>query len=156
MAQSSTATAGGVFAPTQDLNFTGTVDVVALQCSTTVANSGNAAAGIGYASGAGGTVTQATNKSTAVTLNAFSGQITMNGAALNTVTSVQFTLTNNCIQAGDVVIVNLKSGNTAGSYFVSVDAIAANSVTISLRNYSGGSLSEAVVLSFVVIGGATT
>ena len=30
----------------------------------------------------GGTVTQASNKSTGVTLNAESGQITMNGAAL--------------------------------------------------------------------------
>jgi hypothetical protein len=39
-----------------------------------------AGAAIGYVSG--GAVTQATNKSTGVTLNTPSGQITMNGAAL--------------------------------------------------------------------------
>jgi hypothetical protein len=80
----------------------------------------------------------------------------MNGATLNTVTSVQFVLTNNGITATDVLIVNLKSGNSAGSYFVSVDAVAAGTATISLRNYSGGNLSEAVVLSYVVIKGAIT
>ena len=38
--------------------------------------------GIGYAAGAGGTVTQATNKSTTVVLNKTTGQITMNAASL--------------------------------------------------------------------------
>jgi hypothetical protein len=42
-----------------------------------------AGAAIGYVSG--GAVTQATNKSTGVTLNTPSGQITMNGAALPTI-----------------------------------------------------------------------
>src|SRR5882672_9299987 len=37
---------------------------------------------LGYATGAGGAVTQATDKSTAVTLNKICGAITMNGAAL--------------------------------------------------------------------------
>jgi len=40
-------------------------------------------AGIGYATGAGGTVTQATNKSTGVTLSKTCGVITMNAAQLN-------------------------------------------------------------------------
>jgi hypothetical protein len=66
---------------------------------------------------------------------------------------VQFTLTNNCIAATDLVVVNLKSGFTAGSYFVSLDGVSAGSCIISLRNYSGGALSEAVVLSFAVIKG---
>ena len=100
---------------------------------------------------AGGAVTQATSKSTSVTLNTPTGQITMNNAALNGTTSVQFTLTNSVIAATDTVVVSLASGNTAGSYFVSVDAVAAGSCVISLRNYSGGALSEAVVLNFAVV-----
>lgn len=110
-------------------------------------------AGIGYATGAGGTVTQATNKSTGVTLDKTTGTIIMNNAALNAGISVAFTLTNSTIAATDVIIVNLKSGNTANSYTVSVDAVAAGSCSISLRNYTAGNLSEAVVLSFAVIKG---
>ena len=52
---------------------------------------------LGYGAGAGGTVTQATSKSTAVTLNKPTGKITMNNAALAANTTVQFNLNNNLI-----------------------------------------------------------
>ena len=108
--------------------------------------------GIGYATGAGGTVTQATSKSTGVTLNKVSGQITMNAAALGGSTAVGFTLTNSTIAATDVVKVTIASGATADSYGVFVDATAAGSCRISLRNMTvATSLSEAVVLNFAVI-----
>lgn len=107
----------------------------------------------GFATGAGGTVTQATSKSTGVTLDKTTGTITMNNASLNGSTSVSFTLTNSTIAATDVVAVSIKSGATAASYLVQVDAVAAGSCLITLRNYSGGALGEAVVLSFVVISG---
>ena len=63
----------------------------------------------------GGTVTQASNKSTTVVLNAESGQITMNGAALGAGAEVSFTVTNSKISATDVVLVNHSSGGTAGA-----------------------------------------
>lgn len=107
----------------------------------------------GFSDGAGGTVTQQTNKSTGVTLNASCGTITMNGAALNTGVAVAFTLTNDKIEATDVVVVSIKSGGTAASYLVSVGATAAGSCSITLYNCTGGNLSEAVVLSFAVIKG---
>ncbi|NBS24587.1 MAG: hypothetical protein EBS78_11605 [Altererythrobacter sp.] len=44
--------------------------------------------GIGYGTGAGGTVTQATSKSTGVTLDKVCGEITMNNATLNRETAV--------------------------------------------------------------------
>jgi hypothetical protein len=115
----------------------------------------DATLGIGYATGAGGTVTQATSKSTGVTLNKVCGAITMNAAALLATTSVGFTLTNSAIAASDVVVVAIKSGATADSYELAVDATAAGSCRISLRNVSLGSLSEAVVLSFIVIKAVT-
>jgi len=111
----------------------------------------HATAGLGYGTGAGGTVTQITSKATGVTLNKACGTITMNNAALAAATSVTFTLTNSAIVATDVVIVNIKSGATANSYQVTVGAVAAGTCDITIRNISGGSLGEAVVLSFSVI-----
>lgn len=107
--------------------------------------------GLGYGTGAGGSVVQATNKSTAVTLNKVCGQITMNAANLTATTSVAFTLNNSAIAANDCVHVNIKSGATANSYFVSVDLVAGGSCSISLRNYTAGALAEGVLLQFVVI-----
>jgi len=111
----------------------------------------------GYATGTGGTVTQATNKSTGVTLDKLSGQITMDGAQLNRVTGVSFTLTNSFIAATDVVIVNIASAATANAYSVIVDAVAAGSCRIHIHNHlSGTDLSEALVLNFVVIKGVSS
>lgn len=118
--------------------------------------SNNATAGVGYATGAGGTVTQTTSKSTGVTLNKVSGTITMNNAALAAGTTVGFTLTNSAIAATDVVLVAIKSGATASSYQAQVAATAAGSCVVELRNASGGPLSEAVALNFVVIKGVAT
>jgi hypothetical protein len=112
----------------------------------------NATAGVGYGTGAGGTVTQATSKATGVTLNKVCGTITMDAATLAHQTPVAFTLTNSAIAATDVVAVCVKSGGTAGAYLVSAGAVAAGSCSITLFNcQTSGSLSEAVVLSFAVI-----
>jgi hypothetical protein len=110
---------------------------------------------IGYASAAQGTVTQATNKSTAVTLDKSMGRITMNNASLATATNATFTLNNNVIGANDCVILTISGGQaTAGSYNVFANSLTTGSVSITLRNISGGTLSEAVVINFCVIHGA--
>jgi len=106
---------------------------------------------LGYTTDAQGTVTQATSKSTGVTLNKSAGQITMNNAALASVTNVTFTLTNSFISANDVLILNVGSGATAGAYNCWVSGLGAGSASITLRNISGGSLSEAVVVNFALI-----
>ena len=115
---------------------------------------GSAESAVGYSTGTGGTVTQATSKSTGVTLNKRCGQITMNNAALSAAAEVSFTFTNSVIAATDVVYVCISSGATAGAYNVQVDAVAAGSCRISVGNMSAGPLSEAIVLNFVVIKGA--
>jgi hypothetical protein len=106
---------------------------------------------LGYTTDAQGTVTQATSKSTGVTLNKPAGQITTNNAALASVTNVTFTLTNSFISANDVLILNVGAGATAGAYNCWVSSLSAGSATITLRNISGGSLSEAVVINFALI-----
>jgi hypothetical protein len=104
----------------------------------------------GYATGSGGTVTQLTDKSTAVTLNKSTGQITTSNAALAASTTVSFTLSNTLIEVDDILIMNHFSGGTAGSYLLNAQT-AANSASINVRNISLGSLSEAIVISFAVI-----
>ena len=107
---------------------------------------------IGYTAAAQGTVTQATDKSTAVTLNKPAGRITMNNASLNTATNATFTLNNSFISANDTVVLTISGGQaTPGSYNVFANALAAGSVSISLRNISGGTLSEAVVINFAIL-----
>lgn len=110
---------------------------------------------MGYATGAGGTVTQLTNKATGVTLSRPSGQITMNAANLAADTTVSFTLTNTFIAAGDVLVLNHVSGGTAGSYTLNAQC-AAGSASINVRNVTTGALAEAIVLGFALIKGATT
>ena len=108
---------------------------------------------LGYASAAQGSVTQGSSKSTGVTLNASMGQITMDSATLNTLTNVTFTLTNNFISVKDVIILNVGSGATSGAYNCWISSMSAGTCTITLRNISGGNLSEAVVINFAVIHG---
>lgn len=109
---------------------------------------------LGYNTGTGGTITQLTSKSTGVTLNKATGQITMNNAALNAATSVSFTLTNSVITSVDKVDVWIVSGASADSYDIAITAVANGSCRIQVKNFTGGSLSEALVLGFMVTKGA--
>jgi hypothetical protein len=104
----------------------------------------------GYGTGFGGTVTQATSKATAATLSKQSGTITLNGAALAADTTVSFTLTNTCIAANDMVHVQHDSVGTLGAYTFAVTP-AAGSAVIAVHNCTPGSLSEAIVIRFIVI-----
>ena len=107
---------------------------------------------LGYTTDAQGTVTQLTSKSTAVTLNKSAGAITMNNASLNTATNATFTLNNSFISANDTIILTIAGGQTTpGSYNVFANALGAGTVSITLRNISGGTLSEAIVVNFAII-----
>ena len=108
----------------------------------------------GYITGEGGVVTQATSKSTGVTLNKRCGQITLNAAALAANTTVSFTLTNSTIAATDLLVLNHVSAGTAGAYSLNAQC-AAGSASINVRNLTSGSLSEAIVIGFAVIKAAT-
>jgi hypothetical protein len=108
---------------------------------------------IGYSTAAQGAVTQATSKSTGVTLNKSAGKIIMNGAALGAGATALFTLTNSMISANDVMIVNVGSGGTSGAYWPYVANLSAGSAVIGLYNNTGGSLSEAPVINFAIIHG---
>lgn len=118
--------------------------------STGAITSSSATAGIGYATGAGGTVTQATDKSTTVVLNKISGNVITTNASLAANATVSFTLTNSTIAAADVIVVSVKSGASTGLYRAAVTAVAAGSCQISITNF-GSTAGEVVTINFAVI-----
>lgn len=156
----STVTPGYVFSSSGDpitvskLNLLGSPSV-SLSSQEVTAAAGSAS-GIGYATGTGGTVTQATSKSTGCTLNKIVGAVTMNSAALADATTVSFQLTNSLIAAPDMVLAIHSSAGTGGAYLVWADRVGSGSCYINVRNVSGGSLSEAIVLTVMVLKGATS
>ena len=104
-------------------------------------------AGVGYATGAGGVVTQLISRTTGVTLNKTTGAITMFSAA-GTTTAATFTVTNSTVAATDVIILNQKSGTDL--YDLMVTAVAAGSFNITFRT-TGGTATETPVFNFAVI-----
>lgn len=103
--------------------------------------------GVGYATGAGGAITQATSRTTAVTLNKASGAVTLVSAA-GSATFASFTVNNSVVEATDTIIVSQKSG--ADLYEIHVTAVAAGSFRISFRT-TGGTTTEQPVFNFAVI-----
>jgi len=150
---------------TVDING-GTIDgtsIGATSVSTVRGSTVLATQGTGYATGAGGTVTQLTSRTTGVTLNQACGEITLFAGSLAGHEADEFTLTNSEIAATDVVIVNIKSGADAATrkyYTIGVTSVSAGSCTISIGNNDNGSLpatgTDTLVLSFAVIKGVTS
>jgi hypothetical protein len=149
--------AGVYFSPplSNDTITGATIDSSVIGGTTPAAVTGTtvyASSEIGYSAAAQGTVTQLVSKSTAVTLDKSAGRITMFNTLVNTGTNATFTLNNSTISEKDTVILTISGGQaTPGSYNVFANGLAAGSVSISLRNISGGPLSEAVVINFCVI-----
>lgn len=110
----------------------------------------------GYGSGAGGSVVQATSKSTAVSLNKPAGQIATHAAALAAGASVIFVCNNSFVGTNDAIpcSINVFSAN-ATSYRIEAFQ-GTGTITFRLTNVSGVSLSDSVVLNFVVIKGAAS
>lgn len=111
----------------------------------------------GYGTGAGGSVTQLTSKSTAVTLNKPTGRITMNGAALAAGASVYFTVNNTLVTQNCGAYI-FGSGTTINysNYKIEMYQIINGAFGIRITNISAGSLSEAVVIGFIIIKGSVS
>lgn len=139
---------GGVLDPSRDLNLTGQL----------VSSGGAASGGIGYATGAGSSVTQATNRTTGVTINALCGTITTNNASLAAEAAASFTVTNSAVNLGDVVVVSQRSGAVGVMTDVVVIAVAQGSFTIAVMNgnvAAGTAETGAIIINFAVIRGVT-
>lgn len=107
---------------------------------------------LGFGTGAGGTVTQATDKTTGVTINKPCGRITTANTALAAGASVSFLVTNDKVGTNDTVLVTTGSGGS-NHYAISAGVIN-GSFRVVLTNYSGSSQSTAVGINFTVVRGA--
>jgi hypothetical protein len=104
---------------------------------------------IGYAAGNGGTVTQSSSKSTGVTLDKRTGTITMNSAVLGSQTTVSFTFTNNNCNPASMMLMTHQSGGTMGAYNIT-PYVDNGYATVYVRNVHTASLSEAIVIRFII------
>lgn len=111
-----------------------------------------ASSGIGYATGAGSSVTQATNRSTGVTINAVCGKITTDATSLAAAAEATFTVTNSYVAVGDVPVIAARSGQTASTSFCTVTAVAAGSFDITLANHHASTADTgAMIINFAII-----
>lgn len=129
-------------------NATGTLTKVDTMSASTAATEG-------WTTGAGGTVTQQTNKGTEVTLDKPTGEIVMNNASLQSNTTVTFTLISSFITASDIIILVHKLTGASASYNLNAFP-KAGEAWISVRNITGAPLAEAIVLGFAVLKSSTS
>lgn len=97
-------------------------------------------------------VTQATSRTTGVTLNAATGVITTNTASLAAAASATFTVTNSSVAIGDVVVVSIRSGATNKETSVAVTTVAAGSFQLTVHNRHASTAEVgAIIVNFAVI-----
>ena len=141
---------GGVFDPSKDVVVKGSIVSSGPRLNTS---------GVGYTAGSGAAVTQLTNRTTAVTCNGLCGTITTNNASLAAEAAASFTVTNNCVELGDVVVVAQQSGAVGVMTDVVVIAVAAGSFTLAVMNNNvaaGTAETGAIKINFAVIKAVTT
>ena len=102
-----------------------------------------------------GTVTQATDHTTGVTINATSGRIQLAAVALNASTNAEFTVTNSTVQADSTILLTVQDENTTNNVQLAAvtHTIAGGSFKISLVNphSSGNTSTTASYIHFLVI-----
>lgn len=109
---------------------------------------------IGYQgkTGLGGTVTQATNRTTGVTINKICGNIITHNASLAAAAEATFVVTNSKVSAGDVVVVCLKTASATGTSIAYVSAVADGSFSITLSNLHASTAdTSASTINFAII-----
>jgi hypothetical protein len=107
---------------------------------------------LGYGTGSGSSVTQATSRTTGVIINNPVGRITLVSAAGST-TWASFTVTNSTVGTSDLIVVNQRTGTDL--YEIHVTAVSAGSFRLSFRT-TGGTTTETPTFSFAVISGSIT
>jgi len=108
---------------------------------------------------AGGSVTQLSTRATGVALHALTGAITTNNTSLAAEASAVFTVTNNKVRIGDVVVVSQRSGKVALNTQVEVTAVANGSFNITVINNNvaaGTAETGAIIINFMVLKNVTT
>ena len=102
-----------------------------------------------------GTVTQATNHATGVTINATSGVITLAAVALAATTNAEFVVTNSTVQTTSVILVTMQDENTVNNKQLAcaIHTVADGAFTISIVNPHSATSTSATAskIHFLVI-----
>jgi len=115
---------------------------------------GNVNASLGFVTGAGGAVTQVTDRITTVVLNAVCGAITTHTASLAAEASAEFQVTNSVVAVTDCVIASIRSGANGGNTDVTVSTVAAGSFKLRVSNNNaaaGTAETGALIINFAII-----
>ena len=124
------------------------LDVIGTITSTGAITSSSPTAGVGYATGAGGTVTQATSRTTPVTINKICGNIVLFTAA-GVATYTSFVVNNTTVNINDTIIVTTVGGSN--NYFAYANKIVdATSFQIHFVSTSG-TASDTPTINFTII-----
>ena len=114
---------------------------------------GTGTIGVGYATGAGGTVTQLTSRATGVTINKTTGQITLFSFQPSTGQTIGFQVTNSTVASTDIPVVSFAS--SSNTYTAAVSAVAAGSFIIQVTCVSSAAVADSPVINFAIIKGVT-
>ena len=102
-----------------------------------------------------GAVSQLTNLTTAVTINATSGIISLFAAATNATVNNEFTVNNSFVKSNSVILVTVQDENTTNntSIMATTHTIADGSFIINLQNpqSSGNTSTTASKIHFLVV-----
>ena len=116
----------------------------------------NSPGGLGYGTGAGGTVTQLTSKSTPVTLNTPTGRVTTFNDSLAAGAQIGFSINNSLVALTDTVVLTFAGtlASVNANYSVRC-AVGTGTIFVTLKNESAGALLESVPINFAIIKGVT-
>lgn len=139
------------------INLTATDNILLLQAGVGVQGNGylsqgdgaEGGGGVGYTSGAGGTVTQSTNRATTVSIDTYTGTITGNATSLAGATSVTFTVNDSKVGIADVPALAIQSGAAVTTLF-HVTAVANGSFNITETNVAVTPDATTPVINFSV------
>lgn len=106
---------------------------------------------IGYFRG-GAAVVQGTSRTTAVTLDALSGSVQLFSAA-GSATFASFTVNNNLVEIGDVVVPVQRTGTDL--YHINITQVVAGSFRVSFAT-TGGTTTETPIFDFLVLKGVNS
>lgn len=115
---------------------------------------GNFQGQIGFKAGAGGAVTQATDRTTGVTINKTCGMITTNNASLAAEVAAEFQVLNSLVAATDVIVTCQSAGSNGGNTDVFVSAVGPGFFKIKVANNNaaaGTAETGAILINFAVI-----
>ena len=118
---------------------------------TTGAIESTGTGGIGYGTGAGGTVTQLTSRTTPVTINKICGRITLFSKTTTADQYETFTVNNSTVEATDNIILTHQSVGNAGRYFLLPSTVSAGSFQITVHTQQAQGTAAAPVINFAVI-----